>query len=88
MSASASRILLLTAESWCCRASHGRGSLCAVAFTFIEADLETFGWRLTMAMAGLRSMWTNDSCNVLVGVAPHGASLRHCRLAPSLLGLR
>ena len=50
--------------------SEPRGSLCAVAFTVIEADLEAFtvlaGWRLTTAMAGLRK--ANDlfkrSCDV------------------------
>ena len=36
-------------------ATGGSLTLCAVAFTVIEADLEALaGWRLTTAMAGLR----------------------------------
>ena len=59
--------------------SEPRGSLCAVTFTVIEADLEAFsparllaGWRLTTAM-GMAGLWKanelfklscpNDSCN-------------------------
>ena len=57
----------------CAAQSGPRDSLCAVAFTAIEADLEASvlaGWRLTTARAGLRKAnelfkhsCPNDSCN-------------------------
>ena len=56
-----------------------RGSLCAVAFAVIEADLGAL-WRLTTAMAGLRE--ANDSFfNIHVRIADDSCN------APFLSGL-